>query len=39
MLHVLYVDVAKADLDVVLLYLLQMFYLDVVNVYLDVVSV
>ena len=39
MLHVLYVDVAKTDLDVVLLYLLQMFYLDVVNVYLDVVSV
>ena len=29
MLHVLHLDVVKADLDVALLYLLQVFYLDV----------
>ena len=32
MLHVLHVDVVKVDLDVVLLYLLQVFYLDVASV-------
>ena len=29
MLQVFYIDVVKADLDVALLYLLQVFYLDV----------
>ena len=32
MLSLLHVDVAKVDLDVVLLYLLQAFYLDVASV-------
>jgi len=32
MLHVLHVDVVKVDLDVALLYLLQVFYLDVASV-------
>ena len=32
MLHVLHVDVTKVDLDIVLLHLLQVFYLDVANV-------
>jgi len=32
MLSLLHVDVAKVDLDVVLLYLLQVFYLDVASV-------
>ena len=32
MLSLLHVDVAKVDIDVVLLYLLQVFYLDVTSV-------
>jgi len=32
MLHVLHVDVVKVDLDVALLYLLQVFYLDIASV-------
>jgi len=32
MFHVLHVDVVKVDLDVALLYLLQVFYLDIASV-------
>ena len=31
MFHMLHIDVVKEDLDVVLSYLLQMFYLDVAS--------
>jgi len=39
MLHVLHTYIVKLDLEVVLLHLLQMFYLDVASVYLDVASI
>ena len=39
MLHVLHTYIAKLDLEVVLLHLLQVFYLDVASVYLDVASI
>ena len=32
MLHVLHVDVVKVDLDVALLYLFPVFYLDIASV-------
>ena len=39
MLHVLHTYIVKLDLEVVLLHLLQVFYLDVASVYLNVASI